>query len=119
MLTINPSYRSSSGTYYLIVTNSAGSIRSSNAVLTVHVPQRIGLPLMQSDGTFILTSQDADRSLFASTTDISGFQAQYSSNLVDWWPVLTSMTVTNGVLQFNDMDATNAPTRFYRVIEGW
>ncbi|MGZ4971448.1 MAG: hypothetical protein ACXWDN_01710, partial [Limisphaerales bacterium] len=118
-LTINPAYRSASGTYYAIVTNSAGTATSSNAVLTVHVPQIIGLPLLQPDGTFTLSSQDADRSLFASNADFSGFQAQYSSNLIDWWPVLSPLSISNGMLQLSDTDATNAPVRFYRVIENW
>ncbi len=119
VLTINPSYRSSSGTYFLIVTNSVGSMRSSNAVLTVHIPQTIGLPLLQPDGTFTITSQDADRSALSGGMDISGFQAQYSSNLVDWWPVLAPLSISNGMLQLNDSDATNASARFYRIIEGW
>ena len=119
VLTINPTYRSSSGTYYVVVTNSVGAIQSSNAVLAVHVPQRIGMPLLQADGTFAIFSQDADQSLFSGTIDTSGFQAQYSSNLVDWWPVLAPLSVTNGVMQFDDADATNASVRFYRVIEGW
>ena len=94
-------------------------MRSSNAVLTVHVPQTIGLPLLQPDGTFTISSQDADHSVFSGGTDISGFQAQYSSNLVDWWPVLAPLSISNGMLQLNDTDATNSPARFYRVIEGW
>ncbi len=114
-----PASRSSSGTYYLIVTNAFGSDRSTNFTLTVHVPQRIGLPLLQSDGTFLLTSQDVDQTLFPSGTDASGFQAQFSSNLIDWLPVNATLSISNGVMQLNDTDATNAMQRFYRIIEGW
>jgi hypothetical protein len=118
-LTISPTHRSSSGTYYVVVTNSTGSVRSTNFVLTVHVPQLIGVPQLQPDGTFTIASQDADQTQFGSNTDLSGLQTQYSSNLIDWWPVLSPLTISNGAVQFNDSDATNAPARFYRIIEGW
>ncbi|MGZ4972102.1 MAG: immunoglobulin domain-containing protein, partial [Limisphaerales bacterium] len=119
LLRIAPANRSSSGTYYLIVTNAFGSDRSTNFTLTVHVPQRIGLPSLQPDGTFLMTSQDIDQTLFPIGADASGFQAQYSSNLIDWLPVTVPLSISNGLMQLNDLDSTNAPMRFYRVIENW
>ncbi|MGZ5528818.1 MAG: hypothetical protein ACXWJB_09120, partial [Limisphaerales bacterium] len=112
-------FRSSSGTYYVMATNACGSDRSTNFTLTVHVPQTIAYPLLQPDGSFLLTSQDSDATLFSGNTDLSAFQAQYSSNLVDWFPVTAPLSISNGVMQLNDANATNAPQRFYRIIEGW
>ena len=116
---INPTYRASSGTYYVVVTNSVGSATSSNAVLTVRVPQTVAYPLLQPDGTFLVTSQDSDAASFSGNTDLSPFVAQYSSNLIDWLPVTAPLSISNGLMQLNDTDSTNATMRFYRVIEGW
>jgi hypothetical protein len=116
---IYPTYRSNSGTYYVVVTNSVGTVTSSNVVLTVRVPQRIAYPLLQPDGTFSLTAQDFDGSSFVTNIDLANFQAQYSSNLIDWLPISASLSVTNGVMQFNDVDATNNPMRFYRILENY
>jgi hypothetical protein len=99
------------------VTNAVGSVRSSDALLTVHVPQHVGVPLLQPDGSFVINSQDIDQTFFAASA--AGLQMQYSSNLVDWWPVLSPISISNGLLQFNDADATNASTRFYRTVEQW
>jgi hypothetical protein len=117
--TISPTYRSSSGTYYVTVTNSVGTARSTNFVLTVHVPQLIGVPQIQPDGTFSIASQDADQNQFGSNTDLSAWQAQYSSNLIDWFPVTAPLSISNGLIQFNDADATNDTMRFYRILENW
>jgi hypothetical protein len=119
ILAVDATYRSSSGTYYLVVTNAYGSDRSCNFTLTVRVPQQIGIPLLQPDGTLLFTSRDADQTTFASNADLSGFQAQYSSNLIDWLPLTAPVSLTNGVMQWNDTDATNGTMRFYRIIEGW
>jgi hypothetical protein len=119
VFTISPTYRASSGTYYLIASNAVGSVRTTNFVLTVHVPQLIGIPQLQPDGTFLITSQDADKSSFAGGFDGAGLQVQYSSNLIDWLPLSAPVSISNGVMQLNDADSTNAPQRFYRIIEGW
>jgi len=110
--------RTNSGTYAVMVTNLAGSIASSNAVLLVHVPQRLGMPVWLPDGTLRLTSGDMDGGPL-SASDLANLQAQASSNLVNWVTLPGSLTLTNGVLRLQDPGWTNQPLRFYRIIENW
>ncbi len=99
------------------VTNIAGNITSSNALLFVHVPQRLSVPAGQTGPTIRLSSGDADGGLL-SVGDLSHLQVQTSSNLVDWTPLAATLTLTDGIIQFTD-DARNAPVQFYRIVEGW
>ena len=41
---------------------------------------------------------------------------QVSSNLIDWTPLTNAVTLTNGTAQLSDPGATNAPLRFYRLV---
>jgi len=110
--------RTNSGTYTVVVTNVAGSITSSNAVLLVHVPQRLGVPVLLPDGTLRLTSGDMDGGTI-SASDLANLQAQASTNLVNWVTLPGSLTLTNGMLRLQDPGWTNQPLRFYRIIESW
>ncbi len=107
--------RTNSGTYRVVVTNALGSATSSNAVLLVRVPQRLGTPIRLADGTFTCLSSDADGGIL-SAGDLSRFEAQASTNLVDWTTLPGALTITNGGLRFYDA-TTNAPMGFYRIIE--
>ena len=62
------------GEYSLLVTNAFGGSLSSNALLRVLVPQRLGQPIMLSNGTFQLLSGDADGGTLTSN-DLPGFEA--------------------------------------------
>lgn len=117
VLTFLNVHRSFSGTFKVVVNNSLGTVTSSDAVLTVRTPQQIATPLLQPDGSFLVTSGDADGFYIGNQTSAAAFQAQYSSNLVDWLPLNAALSISNGLLQFNDTDATNDPMRYYRVIE--
>ncbi len=110
--------RTNSGTYTVVVTNLAGSITSSNAVLLVHVPQRLGVPVLLPNGTLVLTSGDMDGGTI-SASYLTNLQAQASSNLVNWVTLPGSLTLTNGMLRLQDSGSTNLPRRFYRIIENW
>jgi hypothetical protein len=110
--------RSNSGIYTVVVTNIAGSITSSNAVLKVHVPQLLFQPVVQPDGSLLLNSADVDGGILSSN-DVANLQVQFSANLLDWITLPDAVTLTNGAVQFQDFDATNSPTRFYRIIESW
>ena len=116
VLTLTSVGRIQDGTYAVLVTNSLGGILSSNAVLKVLVPQRLGSPVLLPNGTFQLTSSDADGGLLA-PADLANFEAQVSTNLVKWAALPNSLSLTNGMLQLQDASRTNYPTRFYRIIE--
>ncbi len=102
--------------YQVVVSNWCGPTPSSNATLVVRSPQKMGPPMTMPGGAFALTSGDADGGpLLAS--DLPNFQAQATTNFVDWVALLNCLTVTNGALQLVDPDSANYPHRFYRIIE--
>lgn len=117
--TLPNAHRFYSASYSVVITNALGSVTSSNAVLTVRTPQEIQTPVLLPDGTFQISSGDVDNASFSSTMSVTNFHPQYSSNLIDWVQLDTTLSISNGLIYFNDTDATNAPLRFYRVIEGW
>jgi hypothetical protein len=117
-LTLLSVTRSNSGTYSVMVTNVAGSTNSSDAILKVHVPQLLSAPVLQPDHTIVFNSSDLDGGAL-SPSDLGNFQVQASSNLVDWVSLPGTLTLTNGLLQLQDTDSTNAARRFYRIVETW
>jgi hypothetical protein len=115
-LTLTNLTRRDSATYFVKVSNAGGSTTSSNAVLKVLVPQRLSGIRVKADGSMELLSGDADGGLLL-PQDLPAFEAQGSTNLVDWETLPGALTLTNGVLVVRDPAATNFPARFYRVIE--
>ncbi|MEO7298160.1 MAG: immunoglobulin domain-containing protein [Verrucomicrobiota bacterium] len=116
ILTLNNVGRAQRGVYSVIVTNAGGSVTSSNALLNVLVPQFLGTPSIQFDGSLLFVSRDADGNPL-SAADLANMQIQASTNLTEWSTLPGGLTLTNGNLQFQDVDATNLPTRFYRIVE--
>jgi hypothetical protein len=116
-LTVYNAVRANSGSYWVVVTNVAGSVTSSNAILTVRVPQLLGTPALQSDGSILLSSTDASGGQLSSSV-LSNLVAQASTNLVDWVTLTNALTLTNGSIHLNDPGSTNSPARFYRIVEG-
>jgi hypothetical protein len=119
VLTLNNAGRAQNGNYSVTVTNFSipnNSIVSSNAVLKVLVPQLLGSPLLLPDGSFQLTSTDADGGLL-SPSDLANFEAQGSTNLVNWVTLPGALSLTNGMLLLQDNTLSNYPTRFYRLLE--
>ncbi len=114
-LTLTNLCRLDCGAYAVVVTNSFGSVISSNALLTVRVPQRLRLSASGSDG-LNLCFGDADGGLLT-PADAAGFEVQESTNLVAWLAVTNSLTLTNGQLRLDIPAAANPPARFYRVLE--
>jgi hypothetical protein len=110
--------RTNSGTYWVVVTNGAASVTSSNAVLEVHVPQLLGNPMFQPDGSMLLSSTDVGGGQLSSA-DLANLQVQASTNLVDWVTLPNALSLTNGVIELQDPGATNFPMRFYRILESW
>jgi hypothetical protein len=95
--------------YSAIVTNTAGSVFSSNAILTVSPgtpsqPQLSGL-IYINDGTFSLT-----------VNGDSGpdYIVQASTNLMDWTSIFTNHSPTLPFV-WSDAAAGNFSQRFYRI----
>lgn len=108
--------RSNSGAYSIIVTNAGGNITSTNAILTVRVPQLLAGPTLLPDGTLTLLSSDLDGGT-VSASDLADFEAQAGTNLFDWETLPNALSITNGMLQLHDSEQGKFPTRFYRIIE--
>ena len=119
VLTLNNVGRMQNGTYFVTVTNitlSGGSTVSSNAVLKVLVPQLLGTPALLPDGSFQFTSTDANGGLL-SPSDLANFEAQVSTNLVNWATLPNALSLTNGMLLLQDNGSTNYAARYYRILE--
>lgn len=90
--------------------------RGGTATATVQVS--IQSPEELSGTTVIATSNLPDgnrRVLFVGIPGLS-YSVEASTNLVDWVHVGTGTAGNNGVFSFDDLTATNYPTRFYRTV---
>ena len=117
-ITLTNVTRTNSGSYLVLITNIAGSITSSPAILTVHVPQQLRQPTFRPGVGFTLLSGDEDGGALSSN-NLDSLHFQASSNLIDWVTIPAAVTLSNGVLVIQDTNAAACPNRFYRVIEDW
>ena len=108
--------RAQNGIYCVTVTNAGGAVVSSNAVVKVLVPQLLGTPTLLPNGTLIFTSTDANGGLL-SPSDLANFQAQASTDLVNWVTLTNALSLTNGMLQLQDFGQSNYTARYYRLVE--
>ena len=115
-LTLTNVGRAQDGVYSVMVTNLEGGVASSNAVLQVLVPQRLGAPVKLSSGLLQFTSADVGGGPL-SPSDLPNFEVQASADLIHWVPLPNALSLTNGMLQLQDNTLTNLPTRFYRIVE--
>ncbi|MGI8966253.1 MAG: immunoglobulin domain-containing protein, partial [Limisphaerales bacterium] len=115
-LTLTNVGRVQSGVYTVVVTNAFGTLLSSNATLRVLVPQKIATPGIFNGGEVQFLFGDADGGLLGSN-NLVNFGVQASSNLVQWIELTNGLSLTNGLIKFQDANATNFPQRFYRVLE--
>jgi hypothetical protein len=102
--------------YRVVATNPGGGTPSSNATLHVRSPQKLGPPAWLPGGLITLTAADADGGPLL-PGDLPDFQAQATTNFVDWDELLNSLTVSNGMLLLVDPGSTNHSRRFYRIHE--
>lgn len=112
--------RTNSGAYSVVVTGAGGSVTSAPALLKVQVPQQLQTPQKQSNGQIQLTFNDRDGG-FLTANDLPYFELHVSTNVLftNWltFSYTNGLSLSNGLLLFNDMDATNQQRRFYRIIE--
>ena len=96
------------GHYAVIVSNLAGVVTSAPALLSVFVPpavQEVGAVEPQADGSLaVRIAGDAGYT----------FSLDASPDLAEWTR-LTYLAGATGVVDFVDLDATNVPSRYYRL----
>jgi alpha-L-arabinofuranosidase len=118
-LSLNGVQTNNAGNYYAVVSNPAGSVTSSNAVLTVN-PQTLMLLNVGLQPAFV-TANSGDRSIRLTFNGIPEhtYQIEYTEDLSHpAWKILTMQKADSfGVCQFADEPPVNAPTRFYRVVQ--
>jgi hypothetical protein len=109
--------RSVSGAYSVVVSDSAGSLQSSDAVLRVLVSQRLE-PLGKLDlGGFRLRFGDHD-GYALQDADKDNFIVQWSTDLTQWMVLIgKGRSVVDGKVVLDDPAAGESVYRFYRVIE--
>ncbi len=115
-LSLSSVTRVDAGVYSVIVSNSIGNLPSSNAIVRVFVPERFAEPVLLPGSIVQLAFADADGGALITTNDLPSFEVQVTTNLVDWIVLTNALSITNGTVLFQDT-ITNAPMRFYRVLE--
>src|SRR5262249_9056723 len=102
--------------YSVLLSNSSGTTPSSNATLRVLVPQKLGQPVRLPNGLFTVISGDADGGTLL-PSDLPNFEAQTSSNMLNWAVLSNSLSLTNGMLLLTDPGTSSYRYRFYRILE--
>jgi hypothetical protein len=103
-LALPNAFPANAGTYTIVITNFYGSITSNPALLTVF-PLGITMPTKLANGQFQFS--------FDTAAGVS-YAVQYSTNLTDWYPLMT--VGGNGVpLTLTDPNTAGSPQRYYRI----
>jgi len=89
---------------------------SSSAALTVQVPQLLSNSRFVPAGAFQVISGYAD-GWPVSPSELASFEAQTSSNLVNWVTLPNSLAVSGGSLILQDTSSVGRPMRFYRIVQ--
>jgi alpha-tubulin suppressor-like RCC1 family protein len=116
ILTLNHVGRAQNGVYFVTVTNAGGATASSNAVVHISVPQVIGQPKLLPGGALQFASGDMGGGAL-SPSDLANFEAQASTNLIDWITLTNALSLTNGMLMLQDQPVNHYTDRYYRIIE--
>jgi hypothetical protein len=110
VLTLTNVQPADAGGYTVMVTNLVGSVTSAVATLTVTSPPCSTPP---SFGSAVMTPDGF--ALQLSTSVGCTYVIVASTNLMDWTPVSTNVSVS-GTLELTDSTATNLSVRFYRAM---
>jgi hypothetical protein len=97
------------GSYHAVVTNSLGSVTTTNATLKV-LPFRFATNPMRTTNGFLVKVENIPEKIYS--VDIYA-----STNLSDWQRIfaMPSFFLWSPSFQFIDQAATNLPQRFYRL----
>ncbi len=109
LLALASAHAADAGSYTVVITNIAGSIASTPAILTLTNPA-IKLAMTSAPGIFS-NGCNFQISLPVGST----YVVLSSTNFQDWTPVVTNVAAT-GNESFTDASATNLPAQFYRVM---
>ncbi|MEK7392652.1 MAG: LamG-like jellyroll fold domain-containing protein, partial [Fibrobacterota bacterium] len=111
--------RARGGSFSVMVSNLYGAITGNIGSIRVRVPHRLQPPVA-TNGMFRLLSADQDGGLLT-TNDLAFFTFQTSTNLTptNWLSITytNGLSLTNGMLRFDDTNTASRPFRYYRVIE--
>lgn len=108
--------RAHAGSYSVRASNEGGSVIASNATLTVITPQRLDALRCLPDGCVTLLARDFTGGGLL-PPQLPAFEAQASSNLLNWDSLPGALSLTNGALRLLDTNAARYPQRFYRIVE--
>ncbi|MDB4738091.1 hypothetical protein OAF75_04565 [Verrucomicrobiales bacterium] len=114
-LSLSAESRADIGNYSVVVSNSAGSVVSSNASIYVLTPQIVE-PLGMTDRKgFRLRFGDKD-GYPLKKSDKDHFRVEWSSDLKKWSAIpASSYSVIGGKIVANDLTASGVDYRYYRV----
>jgi pectate lyase len=110
VLTLTNIQNANAGVYTVVVTNVAGTVTSTNAILAVSgggSPQPQVSAQVLGNGAFSLTVSGGSG---------SDFIVQASTNLIDWVGIYTNLSATP--FTWSDTNAANFGLRFYRIQVG-
>ncbi|MGA3163550.1 MAG: Ig-like domain-containing protein [Verrucomicrobiota bacterium] len=117
-LILNNVQPANAGTNTVLASNQWGSVVSQPAILSVDLtpppagdtngPPSVCLSSVQMQGPGVPL-------ISVNVTNVTVVRIDWSSNLLDWTPLLT-LTNDGNTLYFTDPDAVNQPSRFYRAV---
>ena len=108
-LSLNNAQAADIGDYQAVATNSAGSVTSSVAHLTVLIAPSVHLAGIGANGTNVTISVNSVSGL--------NYRLEYKNLLTDpaWTPVAPTVSGTGASISLVDTNTPLAPMRFYRV----
>jgi len=109
-LTLTNIQADDAGIYSVIATNIAGSVTSSNALLSI-------IPTQPAQFQLLSLQPDASLRLAGSGQAGATYVIETSTNLADWTS-FTNLVATNGVLELNFVPPANDWQRFFRARSG-
>ena len=104
-LTLNTVNTNQSGIYTVVITNSFGSVTSSNAVLSVYATA------VATFNAFSLSDSSANFQFTVGGVPGFNYAVECSSNLIDWVSLITNTSP----FDFSDTNTPGNPQRFYRI----
>jgi hypothetical protein len=118
-LPIGALWRTNTGVYSVLVSNTIGNWITFNATVRALVTPVIRTPQVATNGPVRLLFQDSDGGI---PYDLSQVVVQWRTNLpsgtdTNWQTVTSPLVLTNGFVAIDDTNAPTRPASFYRILE--